>query len=696
MTDANQPVNVRDPEWMLAELARREVGDAGGPLDDATESTIQSIQAQLETLVSELRQAPPVDDYAEESGCQRATELVEGIAQRAKFAAEQPDLERIGPYQVVAKLSHGGMGAVYKAIHTKLKRVVAIKVLPAHRMDASSIARFQREMAAVGSLNHRHIVAATDAGEVDGMHYLVMEYVDGLDLSALVRRVGPLAPADACEIARQTALGLKEAHHRGIVHRDIKPSNLILADTGPQHAETKTQPERPGYIAEPSWLGEPVVKVLDFGLARLAPLHGELDELTVSGQIMGTLKYMAPEQCATSRDVDVRADIYSLGATLYRLLSGESPFSNASFDSPLTLIAALGNELPVPLATRKRDLPAKLVALVERMMAKDPDKRFATPDEVIKALTPWSQGADLAGLLVRARGMEEPSPEIQSIAESRAGASDAAIFRSQLATRRRALPRAVLLAAGALLALVAAFLLLWSFDALDGVFTNRAASGDPVTRARDVAQWLVSQRAEFGISVAGRGFVNLQPGEKLPGDFIQLNTANLEGNKALSNEDLARFDKLPLFTTLGLNRTNIGDEGLRNLGDLPLFKDLFLSETKVTDAGLKELQRFPKLAVLHLYGTQTTDAGLEHLAGNPMLTELSLVDCGITDDGLKHLTGLKRLKILALERTGVTAEGVAMLRLALPKCYIGSNVSESEVAVAVEELQRETNRADEQ
>ena len=674
MTNANQRANAGDREWMLAELARRDSGDVAGPLDDVTESTIRSIQTRLETLVSELRRPPPVDDYVEENGCRRATELVEELARRSEHSLDPGDLDRIGPYRVVAKLSRGGMGTVYKAVHTKLNRVVAIKVLPASRTkDAASIARFEREMEAIGGLSHRNIVAATDAGEVDGMHYLVMEYVDGLDLSTLVRRVGPLAPADACEIIRQAAVGLKEAHDHGIVHRDVKPSNLILADAEQEDAE-------------------PVVKVLDFGLARLAPRHARVDELTDSGQIMGTLKYMAPEQCSGSRDVDIRADIYSLGATLYRLLSGEPPFSSDRFDSPLTLIAALGNELPVPLATRRSDLPVKLVAIVERMMAKDPDERFATPDEVINALTPWSQGADLAGLLARARGVDEHSPEIQSITAGRARASDAAIFGTKPATRHRPLPRAVLFAAGTLLALVAAFLLLWSFDALDGVLKNRAASGDPFERSRRIAEWLLSKQAIFGISSDGLGYVDLKPGDPLPkGDFY-LNTANVAENKTVLDEDLARFDNLPFFTTLVLNRTDIGDDGLRNLGELPLLKDVFLSETKITDAGLKELQRFPELAVLHLYATKITDAGLEHLAGNPMLTDLSLVDCDITDVGLKHLTGLKRLKRLALERTDVTPEGIAMLQMALPECVIGSDYSDEEISAAMEAIRKGASR----
>ncbi len=279
MSDFSQRPHPADREWVLAELSRRDAaakGPAAGRLEAGDAATIEDLEAQLETLVTQLRHEPPLDDFAEESGCRRATEFVEQIADRADFFADQPDLERIGPYQVVTQLSRGGMGAVYKAIHPKLNRSVAIKLLPASRWhDAASVARFEREMKAIGGLAHPNVVSATDAGEVDGMHYLVMEYVDGLDLSTLVRRVGPLPPADACEIIRQACLGLQEAHDRGIVHRDIKPSNMMLTDSGQPNAE-------------------PIVKILDFGLARVAPIDLDDNELTVDGQIMGTLRYMAP------------------------------------------------------------------------------------------------------------------------------------------------------------------------------------------------------------------------------------------------------------------------------------------------------------------------------------------------------------------------------------------------------------------
>src|SRR5262249_40919805 len=178
-------------------------------------------------------------------------------------------LGTLGHYRLVAKLGEGGMGAVYKAVHTKLERVVALKVLPAERLaDPQAVTRFEREMRAVGKLQHPNIVAAHDAGEIDGTHYLVMELVEGSDLARLVRDRGPLPIAEACELIRQAALGLAHAHEHGLVHRDIKPSNLMLARAAQSSAP-------------------PTVKVLDLGLALLSDGHVEAaGELTSTGQVM--------------------------------------------------------------------------------------------------------------------------------------------------------------------------------------------------------------------------------------------------------------------------------------------------------------------------------------------------------------------------------------------------------------------------
>lgn len=294
-----------------------------------------------------------------------------------------PDMpETLGEYRLLEELGHGGMGRVYKALHTKLDRVVAVKVLSRGRVgDRQAINRFEREMKAVGRLAHPNIVQAYDAREIDGMPVLIMEFVDGLDLAEIVRRVGRLPVADACELVRRTALALQCAHEHGLVHRDIKPSNVMLTPAGE-------------------------VKLLDLGLARFYAGDGARvpagEEMTGTGQAMGTADYMAPEQASDSRTVDIRADLYSLGCTLYKLLSGRAPFSGPEYHSTLDKLNAHVHQPVPPVRQFAPDVPEGLGPVLDRLLAKDPDDRFATPAEVAEALAPWCVGADLPVLLKRA------------------------------------------------------------------------------------------------------------------------------------------------------------------------------------------------------------------------------------------------------------------------------------------------------
>lgn len=227
------------------------------------------------------------------------------------------------------KLGSGGMGTVYRAVHRKLNRTVALKLLPQDRFQSrDAVARFEREMQAVGMLQHPNIVAAHDAGEVDSCHFLVMELVDGEDIGHLLSRTGPLPIAEACEIARQAALGLQHIFENGLVHRDIKPSNLMLASPRQRNAQ-------------------PTVKILDLGLALLDPNQlGAPRELTSTGQVMGTVDYMAPEQGLDTHSVDIRADLYSLGATLYKLLTGRAPLEDPRYNSMMKRLIALDRDQP--------------------------------------------------------------------------------------------------------------------------------------------------------------------------------------------------------------------------------------------------------------------------------------------------------------------------------------------------------------
>ena len=297
---------------------------------------------------------------------------------------QQQGLGRLGPYLILEKIGQGGMGSVYRAVHTKLERHVALKTLPSrHSLDDGATRRFEKEMKAIGRLDHPNIVRATDAGEWNGVHYLAMEYVDGTDLSHFLRRYGKLPVAEACEIIRCVADALQHAHEQGLVHRDIKPSNIMITRSGQ-------------------------VKVLDFGLALLCSAgSGQL----TADRIMGTFDYMAPEQADNSHEVDHRADVYSLGCTLYELLCGEAPFSGVSYASVAKKMVAHASQAPQPVRRHRADVPRDVARVVERMLAKEPRKRPATTAEVSEALAPFAQGADLARLAeTSADGVADRSP----------------------------------------------------------------------------------------------------------------------------------------------------------------------------------------------------------------------------------------------------------------------------------------------
>jgi WD40 repeat protein/serine/threonine protein kinase len=266
----------------------------------------------------------------------------------------------LGSYVLLERVGEGGMGTVFKARNWKLGRVVALKVIRPERLANPIIARrFEREIRAAARLDHVNVVHAHDAEEVAGTHFLVMEYVEGIDLSRLVHQRGPLPVAEACDCVRQAALGLQHAHQAGLVHRDIKPSNLLRSRDG-------------------------VVKVLDLGLARTEiPAADETSQLTQEGQMMGTADYLAPEQARDAHAADIRSDLYSLGCTFYYLLTGRVPFPGGS-----ALEKLLRHQLdpPAPLEELRPDVPPDVAAVVHRLMAKRPGERFQTPAEVVEAL----------------------------------------------------------------------------------------------------------------------------------------------------------------------------------------------------------------------------------------------------------------------------------------------------------------------
>jgi serine/threonine protein kinase len=293
----------------------------------------------------------------------------------------------LGPYLLLERLGEGGAGQVFKARHQKMGRVVALKLIRKELLaDAEIVSRFYREIQVLSQLNHPNVVHAFDAGPlppargtpVPATHFLAMEYVEGTDLGRLVKQGGPLPALQACAYIRQAALGLQHAHQRGLVHRDIKPHNLIMS------------------------VRDGLIKVADLGLARLpratsdevtAALSGGQAGGTLTPQnavLMGTADYLAPEQAVDFHSADIRADIYSLGCTLYYLLTGRPPFPAATLAEK---VLRHQQAEPPDLQKLRADVPTGLVPIARRMLAKRPADRYQTPGQVADALAEVSESA---------------------------------------------------------------------------------------------------------------------------------------------------------------------------------------------------------------------------------------------------------------------------------------------------------------
>lgn len=294
--------------------------------------------------------------------------------------------QQLDTYELVEKLGQGGMGTVWKARHVRLDKMVALKVLPPHlTSDPEMVRRFEREMRAVGKVEHPNVVRAMDAREVNGLHFLVMEYVEGIDLSKYVKQRGPRTISDACTMVRHAALGLAAAHAQGLIHRDIKPSNLLLSKQGQ-------------------------VKVLDLGLARLLAEGPEARQLTQSGQVLGTPDYMAPEQWEDTRNCDHRTDLYALGCTLSFLLTAEAPYGDERHTTLGQKMKGHLLEAPPRLSDLRADVPVELELLYQQLMAKEVAQRPDSAADLAERLKEIINHLSMKGSAVRAVELEIPKP----------------------------------------------------------------------------------------------------------------------------------------------------------------------------------------------------------------------------------------------------------------------------------------------
>lgn len=284
----------------------------------------------------------------------------------------------LGRYRLIDRIGKGGMGVVFKAQHDVMDRTVALKVMARHLLKKPrAVERFNREVKTAAALHHPNIITAFDADRVGNTHFLVMEYVDGSDLNAWLRARGPLPVAAACECIMQAAEGLSHAFAQKMVHRDIKPVNMLVTWNSEK--------------------GRPVVKLLDMGLARFVSETQEEGALTRVGQTIGTPDYIAPEAAENFKHADIRADIFSLGCAMFRLLTGKLPYPGEN--TMEKLLARATRDAPVP-STLRAEIPPELDAVIAKMLARDPAARYQTPDEVVEAVAPFaaSRKGDLSAL----------------------------------------------------------------------------------------------------------------------------------------------------------------------------------------------------------------------------------------------------------------------------------------------------------
>lgn len=657
---------------------RREAGDECVAADLCCECP--ELIPELQKRVEALRSLGWIDENSGSSPTWRGAASGASTSNPGRASTAAPALlpgDRLGNYDIVERLGSGGMGEVYKAVHRKMRRAVAVKILPpwiARR--AGAVGRFQQGIRTLASMVHPNIVRAYDADEAGATHFLVMEYIEGEDLASFVKSHGPLKLADAVDCILQAARGLAYAHERGVIHRDVKPSNLLRDRGG-------------------------TVKVLDMGLARCRDFvngahesppgasGGEDEGVTGHGAVFGTVDFMSPEQALDPRAVDERSDVYSLGCTLFYLLTGRAPFRRDT--SVNTLLAHRDEPRPSLGLTGREALAAE--ATFRRMVAASPGARQSSMRQVLDELelvvakkrtsstAPWRWRlamaaalclavVALAALMLKFRTRDgtivvevsEPGARVEffdaenRLELTRLGHEQTLSISIEPGKHRLKVEKP-------------------GFQVFTREFSLKSGDRetvvvrlDPLPKPPSVNGGLDQAAAEWVLSVGGDVTVLDGTEERkiaglaqLPSSGFQLIEARLWNKTAGEVGDLSRLVGLSHLRAISLWLTPVDAAMMRNAAQIRALRDLDLRGTRANAATVAEIVRLP-LKRLLLIDTDLTENALLELGRLESLEELGLEGLPATDRVLSRLGGLKSLRKLYLSGTPVTDQGLANLR----------------------------------
>lgn len=614
----------------------------------------------------------------------------------------------LGKYKLMDVLGQGGMGAVLKAESITLRRQVALKVMATNlHDDGVARARFEREIAFSANLNHPNIVRAIDADQIGKRFFLVMEYFPGKDLKAVVKERGQVSVEFACECIRQTALGLQHAFEQGIVHRDIKPSNLLVT------RDPKT--------------GHPLIKILDLGLARTSNqaevgAEGRADfnavdgGVTRTGQIMGSPDYMSPEQAMSSNSVDIRADIYGLGVTLFQLLCSELPYTG---DNVMEKLLERINKDAPPVSAYRPEIPPVLVHIVAKMLHRDPAQRFQTPAEVAAVLEAFA--ADPNSLEMQPEVEPAPAPALDLptldaqadetlnifVADLNSEAvvvSEPAVTSRPVYKRRKKNIWPLAISVGTAFASIGIILFILSQGAgppdkksssksktskkevSDNAESKSAGdSGKSKSKTRDLValpppsvfgttgdpltDWARGTARELRIKTS-TGESIIRTSDPLPDGNLTIVGLDLSGVQILTSDDLRTLVTGKSIRHLNVSGSRLKDFQLRQIARLKELRVLDIANTTVTDAGLEPLSRCHNLTSLQLGYDSIGDSGITHLTSLESLSSLNLEGTDITDAAAESLASIQSLTRLNLKYTALSEQAVDDLRNRLPDCTI--------------------------